>query len=138
MTRAFLLLAAVAVAAGAQPARIDLEVGAGVFRVEVADTPDTRRIGLSGREAIAPDGGMLFVYRDDAVRCMWMRETHVPLAVAFLDGAGRVINIAEMTPRTDHHHCSERPARWVLELPAGSFARLGIGAGDSIGGLRMR
>jgi len=67
------------------------------------------------------DHGMLFVYPNDARHCMWMRNTYMPLSVAFLDGHGRVINTDEMVPRTDTSHCAAGPARYVLEMPpAGS------------------
>ena len=97
-----------------------------VIEAEVADAPDELTTGLMHRTAMAADHGMLFVFPGDGHHCMWMRNTLLPLSVAFLDDQGRVINIAEMTPQTDTRHCSARPARYALEVHGGWFARHGI------------
>ena len=99
---------------------------------EVAVTPEARSRGLMFRASLPADRGMLFVYPNDARHCMWMRNTFVPLSVGFLDEHRAVINVAEMTPRTDARHCAERAARYVLEMPAGWFDRHGVGAGTRL------
>lgn len=114
-----------------------MELQAGFHRIEaeVAHTPETRARGLMHRREMAVQRGMLFVFPVSAQHCMWMRNTYLPLAVAFIDEAGRIINVAEMQPQTENNHCAARPARYALEMNAGWFARRGLKAGDRIGGL---
>lgn len=109
-------------------------IGANGHRLlaEVADTPEARTRGLMHRTALPADQGMLFLYPDDGHHCMWMRDTHLPLSVAFLDGRRVVLNVAEMAPQTDTLHCAARPARYVLEMPAGWFDRHGVGVGTRL------
>jgi uncharacterized membrane protein (UPF0127 family) len=109
--------------------RVTIDARGHRIEAELADTPAARDRGLMFRAALPPDHGMLFVYPDDARHCMWMRNTYVPLSVAFLDAQGRVINTDEMAPQTDLSHCAAAPARYVLEMPAGWFERHGVGAG---------
>jgi hypothetical protein len=87
------------------------------------------------RTALAPNGGMLFVFDDDAVHCMWMKNTPLPLSVAFIDAAGAIVNIADMQPHTEVSHCAARPARFALEMAQGWFAERGIRAGTRLRGL---
>jgi uncharacterized membrane protein (UPF0127 family) len=108
-----------------------------VARVEVAADPEARQRGLMHRVALAPDCGMLFVYPDEAPRSFWMQGTLIPLAAAFLDGSGRVLNIEEMAPPAPGEArartwSSAAPARFVLEMEAGWFSRKGVRPGDRI------
>jgi uncharacterized protein len=114
-----------------------MELTAGFHRIEaeVAHTPETRARGLMHRREMAPQRGMLFVFAADAQHCMWMKNTLLPLSVAFLDAAGRILNVAEMKPHSEENHCAARPARYALEMNAGWFAQRGIRPGDVIGGL---
>ena len=66
---------------------------------------------------------------------MWMKNTYVPLSVAFLDESGAILNIADMQPQTEQSHCSSGPARYALEMNQGWFAQKGIKPGAKIGGL---
>ena len=99
------------------------------------DRDASRATGLMLRTALPPNGGMLFVFEDVAVHCMWMRNTLLPLSVAFLDEHGAIINIADMQPRTEDSHCAARPARYALEMAQGWFAERGIRAGIRLRGL---
>jgi len=129
----WLLCAAVPVAMAASAAdRVTIDANGHRIVAEVADTPDARDRGLMFRTAMPADHGMLFVYPNDARHCMWMRNTYVPLSVAFLDEHGRVINTDEMVPRTDTSHCAAGPARFVLEMPAGWFLQHGVGGGTRL------
>ena len=129
----WLLCAAVPVAMAASAAdRVTIDANGHRILAEVADTPDARDRGLMFRTAMPADHGMLFVYPNDARHCMWMRNTYVPLSVAFLDEHGRVINTDEMVPRTDTSHCAAGPARFVLEMPAGWFLQHGVGGGTRL------
>lgn len=129
----WLLCAAVPAAMAASAAdRVTIDANGHRILAEVADTPDARDRGLMFRTAMPADHGMLFVYPNDARHCMWMRNTYVPLSVAFLDEHGRVINTDEMVPRTDTSHCAAGPARFVLEMPAGWFLQHGVGGGTRL------
>jgi uncharacterized membrane protein (UPF0127 family) len=87
------------------------------------------------RTSMPPQRGMLFVFTDSAKHCMWMRNTLLPLSVAFLDEKGRIINVEEMQPKTDGNHCAAKPARYALEMNMGWFRSRGLGAGFPITGI---
>lgn len=114
-----------------------IELSAGIHRIEaeVAHTQPTRMVGLMNRRVMPKHRGMLFVFDAEARHCMWMRNTLIPLAVAFLDEQGRIINIEEMQPQTENNHCAAKPARYALEMNAGWFKARGLGAGTAIGGI---
>ena len=106
-----------------------------VILAEVADTPATREIGLMRRKFMPQGAGMLFLFDRSATQCMWMKNTLIPLSVAFIDERGRIVNIADMQPLTETSHCASRPVRYALEMNLGWFKKRGIGAGAVIGGL---
>lgn len=114
-----------------------IELAAGMYRIEaeVAADFDSRARGLMYRRTLTAQAGMLFVFPDVARHCMWMRNTHLPLSVAFIDSGGRIVNIEDMAPLTEQSHCAAKPARYALEMGAGWFAQRGIGAGISVRGL---
>jgi uncharacterized protein len=132
---ALLLLAQVA-AAGAQPLPL-LELTAGFHRIEaeVAANNAARMQGLMQRKSMAPQRGMLFVFDHDAQHCMWMKNTFLPLSVAFIDETGKILNIEDMQPHSEDNHCAAKPARYALEMNIGWFAQRGIKRGDRIGGI---
>jgi len=115
--------------------RVALDAGIYVIKAEVADTPRTRELGLMLRKAMAQGAGMLFVFEQPDRQCMWMKNTLIPLSVAFLDERGTIINIADMQPLNESSHCAARPARFALEMNQGWFKKRGIAAGMKIGGL---
>jgi uncharacterized membrane protein (UPF0127 family) len=104
------------------------------IRAEVARTPEQRAKGLMHRTALGANDGMLFVFEQPAVQCFWMKNTLLPLSIAYLDDHGRIVNIAEMEPRTLDSHCSTRPVRLALEMNAGWFHKRGLEAGSRLGG----
>ena len=136
-----LLLAALlttAVPGSAQQAQLPLlELFAGMHRIEaeIAATSDSRQVGMMQRTIMPPQRGMLFVFPEVAKHCMWMRNTLLPLSVAFLDESGRIINVEDMQPKTENNHCSIRPARYALEMNLGWFRSRGLGAGLAITGI---
>ena len=134
---AFTLALAAGSALAQQPQLPAVQLGAGMhlIRAEVADRDDTRAYGLMRRTSLAPNAGMLFVFDSAGEQCMWMKNTVLPLSVAFLDAAGAIINIADMQPHTEESHCSARPARYALEMAQGWFAARGIRAGMRLRGL---
>jgi hypothetical protein len=79
--------------------------------------------------------GMLFVFGEVERHCMWMRNTYLPLSVAFMDEQGVIVSIHDMTPLSDDSHCAARPARFALEMNQGWFEKRGIKAGTRITGL---
>ena len=120
-----------------QPQLPLLELFAGMHRVEaeVAATPDSRQTGLMQRTMMASQRGMLFVFPEVAKHCMWMRNTLLPLSVAFLDEKGRIINIEDMQPQTENNHCAVKPARYALEMNLGWFKSRSVGPGFAIAGI---
>jgi uncharacterized membrane protein (UPF0127 family) len=134
---AFLAVAAAAPAqTGPQPKlpTVDLVAGMHIIKAELAITPEQQATGMMGRTEMKGNEGMLFVNSDDQLRCFWMRNTLIPLSIAFLAADGTVINLAEMQPQSDQSHCSTRPARFALEMSQGWFAKRGIGPGFKLRG----
>ena len=139
-TVAAIVLACIGAPAAAQDAPtefrvIPLTAGIHVIRAEVALAAAERAKGLMFRPTLGPSQGMVFLFDEPAVQCMWMRNTLIPLSVAFIDDDGRVINVEDMAPQTETNHCASRPARYALEMNKGWFAKHGIGAGVRIAGL---
>jgi hypothetical protein len=109
---------------------------AGFHRVVamVADSPAERSHGLMWRREMGANEGMLFVFDVATPQCFWMKNTLIPLAIAFVADDGTIVNIAEMKPQTTDSHCSARPVRFALEMNAGWFGRKGLKPGDRLGG----
>lgn len=120
-----------------QPQLQILELSAGMHRIEaeVAATPESRQVGMMLRTIMPQQRGMLFVFTEVSKHCMWMRNTLVPLSVAFLDESGRIINVEDMQPRTENNHCATHPARYALEMNLGWFKIRGLGTGAAIAGI---
>lgn len=125
-----------AAAAAAQALPV-MELAAGFHRVEaeVAATNPARMQGLMNRKSMPQQRGMLFVFPESALHCFWMKNTLIPLSIAFLDETGRILNVDEMQPRTENNHCAAKPARYALEMNAGWFTQRGLKVGDTIGGI---
>lgn len=132
---ACLFLGGVALAAQAQMPKMELTIGMYRIEAEVAAGQDERMQGLMNRRVMAPQQGMLFVFPEQRAHCMWMRNTFLPLSVAFLDEQGRVINVEDMEPQTEDNHCAARPARFALEMNKGWFRQKGIAPGTTIRGV---
>jgi len=125
-----------AVPAAAQPLPVaELKAGMHLIRAEVAADFSSRARGLMHRKHLAPNAGMLFIFDDAALHCMWMKNTYVALSVAFLDEKGEIINIADMEPQSERSHCAARPARYALEMERGWFAQRGVKPGARLGGV---
>lgn len=132
------MLAVPAAAASAQAAPqprlpvVALQAGIHMIRAELAATPATRAAGLMMRERLGPNEGMLFVFEEKAQQCFWMRNTLIPLSIAFIDDDGRIVGVADMAPRSDDTHCSARSVRFALEMDQGWFARRALGGGAQL------
>lgn len=114
--------------------RVTLRAGGKVIDAQVARSPKQQQTGLMHRTAMQADEGMLFAFPADRVRCVWMRDTPLPLSAAFLDAGGRVVGIVDLSAESDEIHCSARPARYVLEMHRGWFAGAGIEQGSQVDG----
>jgi uncharacterized membrane protein (UPF0127 family) len=112
-----------------------LTAGIHVITAEVAANEPARMRGLMFREKLGPNAGMLFIFDDKNVQCMWMRNTLIPLSVAFVDDDGRIVNIEDMLPHTEVSHCAKAPVRYALEMEIGWFARRGLKPGTKLAGL---
>ena len=135
---ALLAVAALATAAQTAPQRLaTVRLNAGIHNIEaeVAQTPDERSTGLMFRETMPADHGMLFAFEPPArTQCFWMKNTLLPLSIAFLADDGTIVNIADMAPQTTESHCSQQPVRYALEMNKGWFAKRGIERGARLSG----
>ena len=113
-----------------------LRVGEHSIRAELANTPQTRRDGLMFRRHLANSSAMIFVFQNPQRISMWMKNTLIPLSVAFIDADGRILNIEDMEPHSEQAHSSIDFARYALEMNQGWFAARGIREGDQVSGLK--
>jgi len=103
---------------------------------EVANTPETRALGLMFRNYLAPDSGMLFIFEQNETPRFWMKNCFIPLSIAFIDSNGIITDILEMTPMdTLTRYTSSKPVRYALEATTGWFTYRGIKPGDTIRGI---
>jgi uncharacterized membrane protein (UPF0127 family) len=121
-------------ARAAEP-EIERKAGIYVLRAEVVAAPETRARGRMYRKSMPANHGMLLVLPDVDRQCFWMKNTFIPLSIAFLDDRGAIVNIADMQPQTEDNHCSERPVRYALEMNQGWFAAKNIRSGFRISGV---
>lgn len=122
-------------AALAQLPTMELTAGIHLIRAEVASTFETRAQGLMFRKHLGPNEGMLFVFPQAEAHCMWMKNTLIPLSVAFVDDQGKIVSISEMRPQTETSHCAAAPAKFALEMSGGWFAAKGLKPGSTLLGL---
>jgi uncharacterized membrane protein (UPF0127 family) len=102
---------------------------------EIARSDEQRRRGLMGRKSLADGEGMLFVFETDRILSFWMKDTLIPLSIAFIAHDGRILEIHDMEALSTRSIQSARSARYALEVPQGWFARSRVGPGDTIPGL---
>jgi uncharacterized membrane protein (UPF0127 family) len=114
---------------------ISMSAGIHVIKAEVAIKETDRQQGLMFREKMGQNEGMVFFFDAPAGICMWMKNTLIPLSVAFIDTDGKIINIEDMQPQTTDSHCAKKPARYALEMNQGWFKQRNIKPGTQIQGL---
>lgn len=114
---------------------IRISVGGHAVTAEVARTPTERQTGLMFRFSLPADRGMLFVFAESEARGFWMKNTFIPLSIAFIDANGRIVNIEDMAPHDESTHLSRGPVLYALEMRRGWFAERGIAAGTKVAGL---
>ena len=126
-----------AFAAAAAPAlkTATVKVGAHPLKVEVAATDPQREQGLMFRKHLGRDEGMLFVFDEPAYHAMWMKNTLIPLSVAFIDRDGVILNVLDMEPQTLDSHQAAGPAVYAIETNKGWYAEHKVKAGDKVTGL---
>jgi len=121
---------------GPQP-RLDsitLQAGMHNIRAEVARTPQQTQTGMMFRKEMGTHAGMLFVFDAREKRCFWMKNTLLPLSIAFIADDGNIVDIADMQPQSEASHCSSQPVRFALEMNQGWFAKRGIKPGFRLKG----
>jgi hypothetical protein len=114
--------------------QITISAGFHNISAEVAQTPEERATGLMYRQTMPPNHGMLFVFERRGQQCFWMKNTLLPLDVAFVADDGSIVNIERMKPQTLDAHCSSKPVRFVLEMNDGWFEKRAIAAGFRLKG----
>jgi uncharacterized membrane protein (UPF0127 family) len=126
---------AVGIASAAELSTTTLTIGSHKLVAEVAMTPEQRMVGLMHRFSLKPDHGMLFVFERSEPLSFWMKNTFIPLSIAFISADGRIVNIEDMAPQTEDAHWSRGPALYALEMKKGWFAERGIGPGAVVRGI---
>lgn len=114
---------------------VELAINGHRIVAEIAATQDTRTTGLMHRFSLQRDHGMLFVFREPQPLAFWMKNTYVPLSIAFIASDGSIVNIEDMAPQTENTHPSRGLALYALEMKKGWFAEHGIGSGAAVQGL---
>lgn len=109
-----------------------LRVGDYPITVELAATPEERALGLMHREHLDPECGMLFLHDEPQELSFWMRDTHIPLSIAFIDDEGRIAGLSDMEPGSEERAVSPRPCRWALETNKGWFRDRNIKIGCTV------
>lgn len=128
------LLLSLLAACGGEEGRRSIRLGGETFAVEIADQDAKRERGLMFREQLGAREGMLFVWEDEALRSFWMKNTRIPLDILHFDGERRLVDMHLAVPPCLRERCPSyvgiRPARYVLEVPAGTAKALGLRIGD--------
>ena len=117
---------------------VPLTINGHKLTAEVAKTTEQITTGLMHRFSLKPDHGMVFVFDRSEPRAFWMKNTFIPLSIAFVAPDGKIINIDEMQPHDESTHTSRRPALYAIEMRKGWFTERGIKSGDVVTGLPER
>src|SRR6478609_11670577 len=117
--------------------RVKLAAGMHLIDAQLARNTDERSVGLMFRKEMPQHEGMLFEFEEASKQCFWMKNTLLPLSVAFVADDGTVVTVDEMKPQTLDSHCSDKPVRYVLEMNQGWFAKRGSKPGFKLTGLPL-
>jgi uncharacterized membrane protein (UPF0127 family) len=101
-------------------------------QIEVVSTLEDRNTGLMHRKSLPDDGGMIFVWDRKKIQCMWMKNTLIPLSVAYIEDTGEIIDIYDMVPLSMKSVCSKKPVLYALEVNKGWFKKNEFHVGDFI------
>ncbi len=110
----------------------DIDITKYLSEIEIVSKYEDRKKGLMYRRSIPNNYGMLFVWPYEGQQCMWMKNTYVPLSVAYMDIRGKIIEIYDMVPFSKDSVCSTKAAKYALEVNSGWFEEKDINIGDSI------
>lgn len=135
------LVAAVALSSGAactDGKTMALEVDGHPLTVELARTPEERAKGLMYRDSLPAHRGMLFVYPSAEPRSFWMKNTRIPLSIAYIDATGAIVSLHDLRPLSTESVPSAAPAQYALEVNRGWFAEHGVEVGDRVAPLPSR
>ena len=116
---------------------LSLKIGGKQLRVEVAASDEKRQNGLMFREGLEQNAGMLFIFEDSVPRSFWMKNTSIPLSIAYLDESRRILNIEDMNPHDLKGVPSRGPAKYVIEANKGWFEENNISPGALVEGLPL-
>jgi uncharacterized membrane protein (UPF0127 family) len=105
------------------------------IKAETAVTPEERSRGLMERKKLNDGEGMIFIFERNEILSFWMKNTFIPLSIAFIAQDGRIIDIKDMQPLDLSSVVSSRAVRYALEVPQGWFSRAGIRTGDIVTGI---
>jgi uncharacterized membrane protein (UPF0127 family) len=129
---AALLFAALLGGCATRLPRATLQAGTQAIEAEVARSEAERERGLMGRKSLGPREGMIFVFDRDERLSFWMKNTPLPLSIAFISVEGRVTQIEDMDPYSERIIRSRLSVRYALEMRQGAFAELGVAEGDTV------
>jgi uncharacterized membrane protein (UPF0127 family) len=129
--------AAVSKAAESNLKRQQFQLGIHKLDAELARSAEERQRGLMFRESLAENQGMMFQFEQADHYCMWMKNTLIPLSIAFIDEQGKIINIEEMLANSEQTTCAKSKARYALEMNAGWYSRHQIKVGQQVEGLPL-
>ncbi len=115
--------------------KTSLQIGLHVISTEIANTHNQRMQGLMHRQFLPKNQGIIFVFEQTAHHCMWMRNTLIPLSVAFIDQNGIILNIIDMLPMNETQHCATHPVKFALEMNQGWFSQRGVQPGQRVIGV---
>jgi uncharacterized protein len=112
--------------------RIELQLGSELFSLEVADEPEERQRGLMFRDSLGDQEGMIFIFQRDQLLSFWMKNTRIPLSIAYITKGGEVVDILPLIPKDKTPVPSSRSVRYAIEVNRGAFQRSGLQVGDRI------
>lgn len=128
----FIFLSGTPIAQSENLLKIPLYIHEKEIWVEVAKTPAERAKGLMGRRHLGQEEGMFFIFETEDYHAFWMKDTLIPLSIAFIDKSGRIVQIADMMPLSLDSHSPPKPILYTLEMKKGWFSVNGIKVGDVI------
>ena len=102
------------------------------LNIEIAETEEQRRVGLMHRKSLDKNSGMLFVFESDRILSFWMKNTYIPLSIAYISSDGTIREIRDMTPLSHDPVISKNHVRYALEVNQGYFEEKNITVGDKV------
>jgi uncharacterized membrane protein (UPF0127 family) len=112
--------------------KVKIIIGSKVLIVESAETQEDEAQGLMNRKSLGQNEGMMFLFEEGSLPCFWMKNTLIPLSIAFVDRDNVIVKIEDMQPETENEHCSGKPVVFAIEVNQGWFKNNNINVGDKI------